>query len=221
MKQASDLVKLDIINRLDNNLKVVSVDSQNVTFKCLKWFKLYGFVIFNNEELKPTEINGNTLTFDTEIEFTKQSQFSLKLPLFLNGTLSNTKMEWDKFEKQERKKLPFIWLTSPTQITKERTESTVLNYDLNLWFVHWSDWSKLNVDRQNEAIKPLSVLVDAFLSAIENNQTFDSYSGVQILDFPKFGVIENESINKSIFNSTLSGIELKVNVNAYNNECNC
>lgn len=221
MKQGRDLVQFDIINKFDNILKVVSVNGQEVTFKCLKWFNLYGFVIFNDSELKPISRNENTLTFDTENEFTRSSLFTLKLPLFLDGTLSNTKMEWDKFEKHERKKLPFIWLTSPTQISKDKTESTILNYDLNLWFVYWSDWTKLNIDRQNEAIKPLSILVDAFLKTIENNQVFESYSSVQILDFPKFGTVENESINKSIFNSTLSGIELKVNVRAYNNECNC
>jgi hypothetical protein len=220
MVLASNIVEKMIVDKLDLKLTVKTINDQEVTFKCLKWFKLYGFVIYNNEQLTPTEIDGNTLTFDTEYTFT--NAFSLKKPLFLCGTLSNTKEEWNRFESNERKKLPFIWLVSPTRSSKQNDRTTPIDLDLSLWFVHWSDWSKLNKDRQDEAIKPLLVLVNAFLEVIETDKnTFLSYSGLDSSDFPKFGTTNKDGIEKKLFDSTLSAIELTMNLKVNAENCNC
>lgn len=220
MVLASDIVETLILPRLDNKLKATTINGQQVTFKCLKWFKLYGFVIYNGQELKPTAISGNTLTFNTETEFS--DAFTLKLPLFLYGTLSNTKEEWNRFENDERKKLPFIWLVSPSSVRKSNDSTIANDLDLLLWFVHWSDWSKLNNDRMSDAVKPLKSLVDAFVNVLDEHKgTFIEYSGVEMRDFPKFGTTSKDGIEKKLFDSTLSAIELSINVKVNAENCNC
>lgn len=221
----SEQIEQYVIDRLDNTLEILAVSAvvagqQTVTFRCLKWMKLYDTL--NGRTI--VSYNGNLVTFTIGAgqDFTMATEATLQNPLFLNGTLSNTKYEWDKFELNERAKLPFVWLVSPTRENFEE-ETPTKNSECQLWFVHWSDWNLLNVDRQDEAIKPLAALVREFIKTIERQPAiFESYDNYSTKDFPKFGTETATGVGKMLFNSTLSAIEMNINVNIFRNCCeNC
>lgn len=222
----SNQIQNHVVANLDNLVKIVAVstivdDKQTVTFKCLKWMKLFNYVNSDGTSVLIDSYFNNEVTFSIEVpeqEFTMESVVRIPLPLFLNGTLSNTKFEWNKFELDEKSKLPFIWLVSPTQEVVNR--SMTKRSQLRLWFVHWSDWLKLNADRQSEAIEPLMALVSEFVNTINRmNHIFESYDNYTLKDFPKFGTETPDGVNKVIFDSTLSAIEMNIDVNIFVNCC--
>ena len=213
----------NIVNSLDVSLEVTAVselsetNEQTITFKNLRWIKL--FKKLDGKTIKSITNKSVTLS-GVSVAYTMLSVFTLQLPTVLNGTLSNTKSEWDKFKGKESEKLPFIWLKSPTQTTSNPTELITANCEL--WFVHWSDWSKLNVDRQNESLRPLQALFNEFLETIRrkrvpNIKGFTNYSAN---DYPKFGEMEKNGVSSLLFNSTLSAIELNISLQYLDKCCN-
>jgi hypothetical protein len=240
MKLVSEQIQEYVINHLDNSLKAVEVGAfddvnftQSVTFCDAKWLRLYlDRLLINGVPTKVVQIVSEVeFIVETDVELTVLEIYSLPKPLLLNGTLSNTKWEWNKYvdpttkQNKERDKLPFIWLVSPTE---EKTD----NYNAGgsktviakLWFVHWSDWKKLNVDRQDEAIKPLYALLNEFMATMNRlSNIFDGDSlNYATRDFPKFGTENENGIDKALFDSTLSAIELDVNFKMIKRYCeNC
>lgn len=235
MKLISDIIEQEIINKLDNQLRVesfsaVANNEQTVTFCDIKWLKLYDFVYANNIKVDIQSIDGNTVVFAiTTQSIDYQTLVLLQKPIFFNGTLSNTKYEWTKYLNDdginsERDKLPFIWLVSPTdEITNGYEQGSLRTATCKLWFVHWSDWNLLNIDRQNEAIRPLYALVNAFQqSIVRNASVFKGFNQYTTRDFPKFGVENANGIEKQIFDSTLSAVEFDVNLEIFARYCeNC
>lgn len=236
----SEIIEQEIINQMDNFLEAVAFGPhdpetglQDVTFCNIKWLKLYlDRLQINTVSFQVKAVSGNTATILVGDEPLLENEiFALPLPMFLNGTLSNTKWEWNKYVdpvtkiNSERDRLPFIWLVSPTE---ERIDSydqgqstTVVS---KLWFVHWSDWTKLNIDRQDEAIKPLIALQKEFINAmLRRSYVFDGRSlNYSRRDFPKFGTENENGIAKGLFDSTLSAVELDVNFKLLNRYCeNC
>ncbi len=231
MKLASEIVEDYIIPLVDARIKPIEVSAvangrQIVQFKCLKWIKLFELVYNNGNEVNIISyLPENRVVFQVDLpalKFELTSVVTLKKPIFLVGTLSNTKQEWARFELDERKKLPFIWLVSPTNRRKIESKSNVFTLSFDLWFVHWSDWSKLNADREDEAIKPLSIFADYFFRAIETNKSkFVSYKGLDISDYPKFGRKDKNGVETMLFDSTLSAIHGTVDVTMHDECCDC
>lgn len=239
MKLISSILKTEVIDKLNNTLVAVEFgafdpeeQTQDVTFCDLKWLKLYlDRLQINNVAHLVTAINHKTVTIKLDAELIGDEVFALPIPLFFNGTLSNTKWEWNKYVNpqtninSERDKLPFIWLISPTD---ERIDSYNdgggRNVDAKIWFVHWSDWTKLNADRQDEAVQPLYALVDEFVNTmLRQSATFDGNTlGHLRRDFPKFGTENENGIDKAIFDSSLSAVELDANFKIISTYCeNC
>ena len=209
-----DYIQTGILDKMDTKLTVLEAGPvinglQIVRFSCNRWLKLYDLAIVNGGEVAVAEYLGSFVRFDVgdSAGITLESDVRLKVPILLNGTLSNTKEEWNRFELDERNKLPFIWLVSPTKIETEDQNSPFVTAQLDLWFVHWSDWSKLNKDRQDETLRPLYSFIDAFFKAIKKNKlSFIKYSNLVMNDFPKFGTQDKNGIYKLIFDSTLSAV---------------
>jgi hypothetical protein len=231
MKLINETIQEEIIDKLDNVLIIESVqpvinDAQAVTFCCLKWLKLYNFVTLNGVQYPCVSVNVNTKTvvFDMPTgadAFTVFDEPTLNRPLLLNGTLKNATEEWANLSLNEREKLPFLWLVSPTLERLAPLDSGLWKTsDVKLWFVHWSDWTQKNITRQAEAIKPLMALIQSFTDAIdENSVTFEGYEGVDLRDFPKFGTLNEKGIDKVIFPSTLSAVEFDISLKLFRKYC--
>ena len=231
MLLASELIEQEIIPRIDSRIVPIEVSAvangrQIVQFKCLKWIKLFDVVYNNGNEVNIISyLPENRVVFQVDLpalKFELSSIVTLKKPIFLTGTLSNTKYEWDRFELSEREKLPFIWLVSPTNRRKADSKSSTYSFNLDLWFVHWSNWEKLNADREDEAVKPLLILTEWFLKAIESNKSkFTGYKGLDLSEYPKFGKREKNGIESTLFNSTLSAVHCTVEISSYDDCCDC
>lgn len=225
----SDIVEVEILNEMDTTLTVTAFDAvvagtQRVKFCSPKWLALFWRVNVGAESFAVSgpDVDGYyTLTTDTSVGF--NTQIDLPLPQFFCGTLLNTKLEWARFSRKEKEKLPFVWLASPTiEVFGGDSSPDSRNSDLDLWFVHYSDWGKLNADREDEAVKPLFSLLEAFTKALVANPLFESFTGPTTKDFPKFATETPQGAQDVVFDSTLSAVNAKINVSIFAKGClNC
>jgi hypothetical protein len=224
-----DVIQEYIINDLDNRLNVLEVsevtnDLQDIMVCNIKWIKLYEFFTIGEQAYVVTNISGRTITVEIAEgadAITLNSDIRINKPLLFDGTLSNTRVEWAGYSDEERAKLPFIWLVSPTETNTANDQGQQLaTAILKLWFIHWSDWTKLNADRQNEAVRPLYALYKEFMNTINRNtHIFEGYDNVSDRDFPKLGVLGANGVEKTVFDSTLSAIEVDLNLNIFKRCC--
>lgn len=225
----SDIVKSQIVDRLDNELKVIRAGTwssitqlQTVTFCDLKWLSLYGKFIEGQDVIS---ISGNQVVLTSPTPLAQGEILHIEKPKFFHGTPYNTVQEWHDFTTNERDKLPFIWLVTPTTEKYNDYKSTVeRTSSCKVFFVHWSDWQMLNQNRVNETIAPLHRVVDSFLDAVNDNPSaFDTLqnNGTR-KDFPKFGRESSKGIEEVIMNSTLGAVSLDIDLRVKKNIiCKC
>lgn len=224
-----DIIQTNIVNKLDNRLYIESIDSinsglQTITFCSVKWFKLYNYIYVDGYKVSATLISNNRLSLILPTvlpPINYNTVITIQKPLLFDGTLSNTRVEWAKYSDSERDKLPFIWLVSPTETNTANDNGQGLSTAiLKLWFIHWSDWTKLNADRQNEAVRPLYALYREFMNTINRNtHIFEGYDNVSDRDFPKLGVLGANGVEKTVFDSTLSAVEVDLNLRIFKRYC--
>lgn len=213
----SNIIKNEIVAKIDNRLNILSFENGTdgyctIQVECLKYIQLYKYIFINGQKTTYELIFGairlaGSVDYSTEI--------TLPIPLFLSGTLSNTKIEWTRFSNKEEDKLPFIWLNSPNaDRTDSYGEGGVTESQCELWFVHFSDWKKLNEDRINESIQPLQKLVKSFVSKIDHR--FPPYENYTTREFAKF---VDEQSNKLIFTSELCAVQLDINIKFFPYYC--
>ena len=219
----SEQIERHVVQQLNPVVEIVEVfppigTTQRVRFCNPKWVKLYAKL----ENLEIIQSVGEDIVFQLVHPFTPLkvgNKYTLQTPLFFNGTLSNTKFEWARFELKERNKLPFIWLESPTEESDDPS-SNIKTSSMRLWFVHWSDWEKLNKDRQSDAIQPLMRLQDEFVHTMYRQpHIFNKVGALRRKDFPKFGTETANGVEKTIFDSTLSAVKIDVDVDIFKHNC--
>jgi hypothetical protein len=215
----TDIVKTHIVDRLDNELKIIRAGSwnsitqlQTVTFCDIKWLQLYGRFLEGQEVIS---ITGNQVVLTSPSALAQGEYLHIERPKFFHGTPYNTVQEWHDFTTQERDKLPFIWLVTPSNESYNNYKSTVERVSsCQLFFVHWSDWQMLNQTRINETIAPLQRLVDSFVDAVDNNVSAFDFLGDrgQRKEYPKFGRESSKGIEEVIMNSTLGAVKLDISL---------
>lgn len=226
----SDIVEDEILDNIDSTLEVIAYEApvngvQLVKFCRDKWIKLSNKLLVSGSltSVSGPDVNGfySVEVSGSGIDFT--TVVSLPPVKYFVGTLLNTTLEWSRFSDSERDKLPFIWLVKPTNEVFNEIGAVERRSDLVLWFVHWSDWTKLNADREEEAIRPLMELVEAFVAAVESNTAaFESYTNYTTKDFPKFATETPQGAENVIFGSTLSAVNMNISINIFASDCiNC
>lgn len=224
------IVEDEIVAKLDNTMRVTDVgvwanDTQELTFCGLKWLKLYdeflqGYLVIDY-------VDENTVIIQTEVPIVKGEILTIQRPLFFHGTPYNTISEWHNFvdangQNREDAKLPFIWLKTPTRDEWYGFKSPMSrDSNLEVFFVHWSDWGKLNEDRVNKVIQPLMQLVAEFQNTINKNRT--AFAPLEdkgmTKGYPKFGNETPNGIEKTIFESTLGAVKLEIDIKIKRGKC--
>ena len=215
---------------MNNTLEVISFGAvvnnvQQVKFCCDKWLRLYDSVYVDGNltsvsgYLEDGSVLLDSINPNQEINF--NSVVTIQIPIFMDGNLTTVQWEWHKLSLDERAKLPFIWLVAPTPETVNNLDTGVgKTSDLTMWFVHWSDWGKLNADRQSEAVRPLMALKEEFIATVDRlTHIYEGYDGYSQKDFPKMGTETPQGVDKTLFGTTLSAIEMKMSVRIFARYC--
>jgi len=134
-----------------------------------------------------------------------------------------TNKEWTLAEKNLTKKTPLIWLLG--SITSERfgRESTIqFEADLRLFFLDETDIVNYYTSNHiSNVVYPMEQLVDEFLETIKRDRNFGTIESWEIIDFARFGVENEQGMIKNILDANLSGVELRLTLKKYKENCNC
>jgi len=178
----------------------------------------------SNEKFIIDQVNPNEwLILKPTIIPVQSGIVQLPKPFFITGTKMATNKEWTLAEKNLTKKTPLIWLLG--SITSERfgRESTIqFEADLRLFFLDETDIVNYYTSNHiSNVVYPMEQLVDEFLETIKRDRNFGTIESWEIIDFARFGVENEQGMIKNILDANLSGVELRLTLKKYKENCNC
>ena len=67
----------------------------------------------------------------------------------------------------------------------------------------------------------MSRLAKAFLDSVSQNRSFQTIEEFELITFSRFGVEADEGMFENILDANLSGVELRVNLVKFKENCKC
>lgn len=149
--------------------------------------------------------------------------FWLQKPFFVSGTHISANREWSVFDKDLMVKTPLIWLLETTRVKKFGRES-VYDYsgDVRIFFLDETNPAEYKTrDHLEQAVNPMHNLAQLFLDTLAKDIKFKPVDEFEIITFARFGVERQDGIFQNIIDANLSGVELRVNLTKYKENCKC
>lgn len=149
----------------------------------------------------------------------------LNKPYFFVGTPIATNKEWEQFNTDERKKVPFAWMLEPTkERVKPITDSIRRESDIFMIFLDSNDIEQWQtVDTHDNRLQALYNMVDEFIATVVRSFKFFSDNlEYDMKNFTKFGKETSEGMEKNIIDANLTGVELRLTLPIYELDgCKC
>jgi len=144
-------------------------------------------------------------------------------PYWITGTKLAANMEWTKGNASVLNKTPLIWLVELIRYRKFGRESTVnFESDLRLFFLDETNVAQYyTADHRDNVVYPMEQLVNEFIEVIKANKSFETIENYEVITFSRFGVEQQNGMFKNILDANLSGVELRINLRKYKQNCKC
>ena len=173
-------------------------------------------------------INGSLLI--TEIDYdtylvagNANGTLTLPAPYFVPGTKIAANMEWTKISNDLTTKTPLIWLLHDVRYRKYGRESVYdWESDLRIFFLDETDivnyYTKDHIDN---VVVPMSKLADEFINVVNVNRNYKTLDDYEIINFTRFGTETENGYIRNILDANLSGVELRITLIKYKQNCKC
>ena len=173
-------------------------------------------------------INGSLLI--TEIDYdtylvagNANGTLTLPAPYFVPGTKIAANMEWTKISNDLTTKTPLIWLLHDVRYRKYGRESVYdWESDLRIFFLDETDivnyYTKDHIDN---VVVPMSKLADEFINVVNANRNYKTLDDYEIINFTRFGTETENGYIRNILDANLSGVELRITLIKYKQNCKC
>jgi hypothetical protein len=148
----------------------------------------------------------------------------LPKPFFISGTRIATNREWTLAEQGDLlKKTPLIWLLHDLRYFKYGRESVYeWESDIRIFFIdETNNADYYTKDHIENVVEPMSELANLFIESINKNRSYKTIESFEVINFTRFGVEESNGYVKNILDANLSGIELRINLVKYKENCKC
>lgn len=148
---------------------------------------------------------------------------TLQAPFWISGTQIATNNEWSKASSNLLLKTPITWLLETLRMTKFGYGDTRdFETDIRLFFLDETDIvNYYTADHREQVVVPMSELANAFIEVVKSNPKFETLTEYDMITFSRFGVERNDGMFKNILDANLSGLELKVTLVKYKENCKC
>ena len=216
-----------IVNDMDLSVKVNSFTATTIDV-CELLSMRVGRIITNdsNEQFRVTEINGNIVTLEPVNHSNPWSgNFAyVKKPTFLQGEWMSANSEYLDMDNNTFNKTPLIWLVRGyTEDHKGAMSSIEFSVNPVIYFLEEtpsSGW--LNSEHDENAVNPMYRLAKRFIETVEKTLNIRDLESYSITDKPRFGVkVGNKGSSKTIIDDFLSGVEMRLPMEVYDNCINC
>jgi len=148
---------------------------------------------------------------------------NLNPPIFIHGTKKATNMEWTKMANNVTAKTPIIWLLGSLNFKKFGRESVIdIESSMRIFFLDETDVvNYYTADHVQNVVYPMEQLAKEFIDTINKNRQFKTIESWEIIEFSRFGVEQENGMFQNILDANLSGVELRITLTKYKENCKC
>lgn len=220
MRDIVDVIKEDIVDKIDNTVRVKAViestaDDIRFTLCNNKWLKptrtltsefndVYSIISISETGVIHVRNPGNTLV--------KGQILTIKAPIFVHGTHRVANMEWlQSTNYMVFMGVPLIWLVET--IPGERyPKDHAQDFDAlpRLFFLDETNPEQsLNPEQREQGVKPMLALVTGFYDAIDDSFELSRNRGSFERTISRFGTEDKDGMIKNILEAHLGGVEIR------------
>lgn len=225
--EVSLLIK-SIVNAIDNTVEGNFDSVTQKTFLCdTKWMRV-GKIVSNSigEEYRITGIEYDEWVTSIAVGTATQpldGTIYLTVPYWITGTRIATNNEWTKGDKNLLNKTPIAWLLETLRQRNFGKGSPVeFDADVRLFFLDETDIKQYyTADHRSNVVYPMEKLADAFIQTASKTTGIKPIDEYEFITFSRFGVEKNDGMFQNILDANLSGVELRVSITKYKENCKC
>jgi hypothetical protein len=217
----------ELVNQIDT-LIVGTYDSETLQFvSCnTKWARV-GKNVTDADENKYTITEISTDEYVTLLPIGHSNEptnvIYLSNPFWITGTKLATNSEWSKAEKNLMKKTPLIWLLEVIRLRRFGRDSVIeFESDLRMFFLDETNVAQYyTADHRENVVYPMERLCDEFIKVVEANRNYQTIENYDIITFSRFGVERDNGMFQNVLDANLSGVELRITLTKYKENCKC
>ena len=227
MKDVAKVVE-ELVNAIDCTLDgVLDVVTNHVNTCHTKWVRV-GKIVQNSlgdEYLVTSVVTDEYITATPVLPSSPPLDgiITIPIPFWISGTHIATNNEWTKAGSNLLTKTPLAWLLETLRMQKFGLADTRdFESDLRIFFLDETDVvNYYTADHREQVVEPMEELAKGFIDAVAGNRNFRTLEGWEMLTFSRFGVEGNDGMFQNILDANLSGVELKISLTKYKDNCKC
>ena len=223
INELSNIVQ-NIVFAMDYSIQgVYSVDDQK-TYACqTKWARVGKIVWNNNQKFLVESLEEDEWLVGQHDTQVLDGTIYLPQPIFIHGTKKATNREWTILNKNVTSKTPIIWLLGSLNYKQFGRESTIdIESSLRIFFLDETDVTNYyTADHVTQVVYPMEQLAMEFINTINKNRNFKTIEDWDIIEFTRFGVEQENGMFQNILDANLSGVELRITLTKYKENCKC
>jgi hypothetical protein len=214
----------NVVSQMDSTIDgTFDVDK---TFTCdSKWARVGKKVTNeNSDEFLLTEVDFDTFIIGENIDsIALDGVINLPQPFFIHGTKKATNREWTILSNDVTAKTPIIWLLGSLNYKQFGRESTIdIESSVRIFFLDETDVANYyTADHITQVVYPMEQLAKEFIETINRNRNFKTIEDWEIIEFTRFGVEQENGMFQNILDANLSGVELRITLTKYKENCKC
>jgi len=150
-------------------------------------------------------------------------EITLPQPYFVPGTKIEANREWTISTNDLTQKTPLVWLLHGIRYNSFGKESVYAwESDLRIFFLDETDILNFYTkDHIQQVVIPMTKLADEFVKVVKNDRSFLRVDNWEIVEFSRFGTEQENGYFKNILDANLSGVELRIKLTKYKQNCKC
>ena len=214
----------NIVSQMDSTIEgTFDVDK---TLSCnTKWARVGKKVNNDNgDEFLLTEVDFDNYLVGQNVDLIDlDGVINLPQPFFIHGTKKATNREWTILSNDVTAKTPIIWLLGSLNYKQFGRESTVdIESSVRIFFLDETDVANYyTADHITNVVYPMEQLAKEFIETINKNRNFKTIEDWEIIEFTRFGVEQENGMFQNILDANLSGVELRITLTKYKENCKC
>lgn len=219
-KDVSQAVE-DLVGLIDNTVLGLYDPFEQKTYTCDTSYARVGKYITD-------QVNGPLLITAVEtdeyiVAGNASGVLTLPEPYFVPGTKISANNEWTKFSNDLTQKTPLVWLLHDVRYVKFGRESVYeWESDLRIFFLDETDIvNYLTKDHIDNVVVPMSKLAGKFIDVVNNDRNYKTLDTYEIVNFTRFGTEQANGYFQNILDANLSGVELRIKLTKYKQNCKC
>jgi hypothetical protein len=207
-----------LVGQIDNTLEVVLNQTTNQLETCnTKWARV-GKLVNGLEPITGIEydqwLTANNVTGPT---------VTISAPYFVPGTQISANREWTIGNNNLMDKTPLVWLLHDIRYRKFGRQSVYeWEADLRLFFLDETNMTQYYTrDHIYNVVVPMSKLADEFIKVVNADRGYLTLDEWEVLNFTRFGTEREQGVFSNILDANLSGVELRITLTKYKENCKC